>query len=365
MTSVVAPESPDGPTSEARLVERNSWKRLCERGLHWSRVHVAGFAVILGGLYWVVDAIIHVLFQADAAFLEQLFPFDASQLWMRSLAVLLIIALGVSAQHAIDAQQRLKKEAEAARESAELAHRTKSQFLANTSHELRSPLNAIIGFAEIMRDELFGPIGVPQYKDYCEDIYASGTHLLELINDILDLSKVEAGKLELREEAVDIGSVVESCVRLVRVRAQEGQVTLETEIEPDLPPVYVDERKMKQVVLNLLSNAVKFTPEGGNVETSARVTAGGQLELVVADTGIGIAPEDMETAISAFGQVESTLSRKYEGTGLGLPLVKALVALHGGEFELTSEVAVGTRAIVTLPSSRVRRDAAARHRQTA
>ena len=241
----------------------------------------------------------------------------------------------------------------AARDEAERANRTKSEFLANMSHELRSPLNAIIGFAEILCDEMFGPHGQPQYKEYAGDIKASGAHLLEVINDILDLSKIEAGKLELQEDAVDVAGAVESCSRLMATRAWKARVRLETDVEPNLPAVFVDSRKLKQILLNLLSNAVKFTPQGGTVTTAARIDEAGRFQLKVADTGIGIAPEDMKTALSAFGQVERSLTRKHEGTGLGLPLTKALVELHGGTFVLKSTPGEGTDAIVTLPSYRV------------
>ncbi len=330
------------------------WKGIWRAALRWLRAHLSASAVVLAALYWVVDALIHVFVLRDGPFIGQLFPHDVNELWMRSLAVALIVALGLYAQRAVGVQRLLRQEAETARQAAELAIRTKSEFLANMSHELRSPLNAIIGFAEIMKDELFGPIGRPQYAEYCEDIHASGTHLLEIINDILDLSKMEAGKLQLNEETVDIRDMIESCVRLMRVRAQEVSVALETKIEPDLPRVCVDPRKMKQILLNLLSNAVKFTPEGGRVETSARLANGGRFVLEIADTGIGIATEHVETAMSAFGQVDSSLTRKHQGTGLGLSLTEALVELHGGEFQLESAVNVGTRAIVTLPSHRVR-----------
>ncbi len=331
------------------------WKGIWRAALHWLRAHLSASAVVLGALYWVVDALIHVFVLRDGPFIGQLFPNDVDELWMRSIAVALIVAFGVYAQRAVGVQRLLKREAETARRAAELAILFKNdEFVANMSHELRSPLNAIIGFAEIMKDELFGPIGRPQYAEYCKDIHASGTHLLEIVNDILDLSKMEAGKLRLNEETVDIRDMIESCVRLIHVHAQEASVALETKIEPDLPRVCVDPRKMKQILLNLLTNAVKFTPEGGRVETSARLAGGGRFVLEVADTGIGIAPEHIETALCAFGQVDSSWARKYQGTGLGLPLTKGLVELHGGEFQLESAVNVGTRAIVTLPSHRVR-----------
>jgi two-component system cell cycle sensor histidine kinase PleC len=242
-----------------------------------------------------------------------------------------------------------------ARDEAERANRTKSEFLANMSHELRSPLNAIIGFAEIMKDQLFGPLGTPQYKEYSQDIWSSGTHLLELINDILDLSKIEAGKLDLQEEEVNIRDVVDTCVRLVANRAQKGEIKIHTDIAAEAPKLWADERKLKQILLNLLSNAVKFTRPGGTVSVTSTVAPTGDVVLRVIDTGIGIAANDIPKALAAFGQVDSSLSRKYEGTGLGLPLTKALVELHGGTLTLESQVNVGTTVCVSLPAVRARK----------
>ncbi len=252
-----------------------------------------------------------------------------------------------------EALRRAEEASREAREAAELANRAKSEFLANISHELRTPLNAIIGFSEIIRDEMFGPIGSEQYKDYIKDIHDSGEHLYSLINDILDVSKAEAGKLTLSESEVDIGDAIARCLRLVKERAERGGVKLAVEIEDSLPRLRADERKVKQILINLLSNAVKFTPEGGSVTTTARIERDGRLAITVADTGIGIDEKDMEAVMAPFGQVDSTLSRRYEGTGLGLPLTKALVDLHGGELTLESEVGHGTTATVRFPASRV------------
>jgi PAS domain S-box-containing protein len=246
-----------------------------------------------------------------------------------------------------------------ARDEAEAASRTKSEFLANMSHELRTPLNAIIGFSEIMMGELFGKMGDDRYRDYAKDVHNSGRHLLELINDILDLSKVEAGKLDLHEDDVDVGHVLANCERLVRERAQEAGVVLCVEAGGTLPRLAADETKLKQILLNLLSNAVKFTPAGGRVTLAAALNDAGELALSVRDTGIGMKEEDIPIALQPFRQIDNQLSRKYAGTGLGLPLTRALVEMHDGRLEITSAPGKGTTVIVVLPASRLRAPAGA------
>jgi PAS domain S-box-containing protein len=241
----------------------------------------------------------------------------------------------------------------AAKETAEIASRSKSEFLANISHELRTPLNAIIGFSEIMRDEIFGPIGNPQYRAYLDDVLESAQHLLQVINDILDVAKAEAGKLDLAEDEVDLGALARGALRLVEERAQRAELTLRLAVPEDAPRLRADERKLKQVLLNLLANAVKFTPSGGSIEVGARLDVNGDLLVTVADTGIGIAEADIAVALAPFGQVDGRLNRKYEGTGLGLPLSRALVELHGGRLAIDSTVGVGTTVTVRLPAARV------------
>ena len=236
-----------------------------------------------------------------------------------------------------------------AKEQAELANSTKSEFLANMSHELRTPLNAILGFSELMGNATLGPLGNPKYEEYVRDINDSGRHLLALIQDILDLSKIEAGKLTLDGEEIDVARTIRSCLVLVKERARNGGVELKTDIRQELPALHADQRKFKQILVNLLSNAVKFTPAGGEVTLKAWWREDSGFVFQVADTGIGMALADIPTALSPFGQVDST----HGGTGLGLPLTKSLVEMHGGSLDLQSEVGAGTTVTVRFPSERV------------
>ncbi len=233
------------------------------------------------------------------------------------------------------------------------ANRAKSEFLANTSHELRTPLNAIIGFSEMMRDQHLGPIGNSRYRAYADDIHQSGLHLLAIINDILDLAKIEAGKLRLHEERVDMRKLVAAALRLVRGRAKENRIDLRVRIEEPCPDLFADERKLKQVVINLVGNAVNFTLAGGSVTIDVKTDPGWGVKLIVSDTGVGIERDRLSTLFEPFMQAIPELDRKFGGTGLGLPLSKAIVELHGGTLTLESYPGEGTVATVALPIARL------------
>lgn len=236
---------------------------------------------------------------------------------------------------------------------AQIASRAKSDLLANVSHELRTPLNAIIGFSSTIKEEVFGPIGHEKYREYLNDIHYSGQHLLELINDILDVSAIEASALKLNEENVSLSDIIEWSVNVILPRAEHTQVRLTSVFDPKIPLLFADERRIKQVMLNLLSNAVKFTPEGGAVSVDAQLNNDGTLSFSVGDNGIGMNDDEAITALTAFGQVDSGLNRKHEGTGLGLPLTQGLMELHGGTLDIESIKEVGTLVTATFPKERV------------
>lgn len=245
------------------------------------------------------------------------------------------------------------KAIKASMEEAEVANQAKTEFLANMSHELRTPLNAVLGFSEVIESESFGPIHNAKYREYAKNINESGLHLLALINDLLDVSKVEAGELELDEEKINLCEVFQASATLLEDRAKTGEVDVELATPPDCPTLYADNRKIKQILVNLLSNAIKFTPAGGRVTMTAHVDPASGLVIEITDTGIGIAPDDIQKALSPFGQIDSKLVSKYEGTGLGLPLTKSLVELHGGTLSLQSEIGAGTTVVVRFPVERI------------
>jgi PAS domain S-box-containing protein len=250
-------------------------------------------------------------------------------------------------QKAIDALRLAKNE-------AELASRAKSQFLANMSHELRTPLNAIIGFSEVICQQTLGPMTNPKYSEYARDINVSGQHLLDLINDILDMSKIESGAADLYDEDLEVEDTIHPVFTIVRNRSLEKQVVLVLELDDDLPMIRADRRKLRQILVNLLDNAIKFTPAGGQVTLQVYVPAAGGVVFEIVDNGIGISAADIDVVLQPFRQVDGHLSRKYAGTGLGLPLAKALTEAHGGVFAISSEIGLGTRIKLAFPAERTK-----------
>src|SRR6187455_409531 len=249
--------------------------------------------------------------------------------------------------------EQAKAISDEARRRAEAASIAKSRFLAQMSHELRTPLNAILGFSEVMNNEIFGPHAVPTSKDYCNDIHNSGVHLLNLINEILDLSRIEAGRLELNEEPVSLLLVVEDCNHLLTLRAKNRGITIHEVFEHELPRLWADERAVRQICLNLLSNAIKFTPQGGEIWLKVGWTASGGQYMSCKDTGPGIPEEEIPIVLSSFGQGSNSIKSAEQGAGLGLPIAKSLTDMHGGTFTLKSKLRIGTEIIVTFPPERV------------
>ena len=235
---------------------------------------------------------------------------------------------------------------------SDLANRAKSEFLSNMSHELRTPLNSIIGFSEMIKNEVFGPVGQKAYWEYAKDIHESGQGLLRVINEILDISRIEAGERQLNESMVNIRETVTACLCLLEHKLSNNNLTVTVALD-DAPNVVGEELSIKQIVMNLLSNAIKFTPEDGRITISSTIDNEGRFHLSISDTGIGLDDEGIEKAMSPFGQVNSDLNRSGSGTGLGLTLVHSLVKLHGGEFELFSQKGIGTTATIILPASRI------------
>ena len=271
----------------------------------------------------------------------------------------LMLSMGRSVNRSIVGMIRLKfanadlvDHLRQAKEAAEVASRVKSEFLATMSHELRTPLNAVLGFAEMIRDARSGPVDT-KYRDYAGDIHSSGEHLLALISDILDISKIEAGRLELHEERISIGALAARCLSLIAPKAEDAGIAVRVRLPPELPMVRADEMRLKQAMLNLLSNAVKFTPRGGSIEIAAALVEDGGLEATIADTGIGMRREEIPVALEPFRQVDSKTTRNFGGTGLGLPLARRLMELHGGYLKIASAVGLGTTVTMGLPRERV------------
>jgi two-component system cell cycle sensor histidine kinase PleC len=249
--------------------------------------------------------------------------------------------------------EQAKAISDEARHRAEAANVAKSRFLAQMSHELRTPLNAILGFSEVMKSEIFGAHAVPVYKDYSADIHNSGVHLLNLINEILDLSRIEAGRYELNEEAVSLVHVVADCHHLLKLRASSRGITIHEVFEQGMPRIWGDERATRQIVLNLLSNSIKFTPQGGEIWLKVGWTASGGQYLSVKDTGSGIAEDEIPIVLASFGQGSNSIKSAEQGAGLGLPIAKSLIDMHGGTFTLKSKIRIGTEVIITFPPERV------------
>jgi two-component system cell cycle sensor histidine kinase PleC len=249
--------------------------------------------------------------------------------------------------------EQAKSNSDEARRRAEEANLAKSRFLATMSHELRTPLNAILGFSEVMTSEVFGPHASSAYREYAQDIHDSGQHLLNVINEILDLSRIEAGRYELNEEAVLLAHVVDDCRHMLNLRAKAKNQTVKDAIDPTLPRLWADERAVRQVVLNILSNAIKFTPQGGEITIKVGRTSSGGQYVSIKDSGPGIPEDEIPIVMSSFGRGSLAIKAAEQGSGLGLPIVKGFVELHGGAFQLKSKPREGTEAIVTFPASRV------------
>ncbi|MEK7820185.1 MAG: PAS domain-containing sensor histidine kinase, partial [Pseudomonadota bacterium] len=256
--------------------------------------------------------------------------------------------VGTNVTAMVEAEQRTRE----AQRLAESASRTKSEFLANVSHELRTPLNAILGYSDVMRNRIFGPVENERYREYVEYIHESGVHLLQLINDVLDVSAIEAGKLELNESDCPIPALVDAAVRMIRTRAENKGLTLAVDLPAGLPALRADERRMKQILINLLSNAVKFTKAPATVRIEAGIAPNGDVRIAVADEGIGMTAEDVEKALQPFGRTRGGIAVADEGTGLGLPLARALTEAHGGTLTVDTAPGRGTTVTLRFPSFR-------------
>ncbi|MER9430246.1 HAMP domain-containing sensor histidine kinase [Mesorhizobium sp. M0408] len=307
---------------------------------------VAIYAFASAKLWMPVEVIMAGLLISSLPF----FAYVARQLNRSSL---MLLSFRSEKDALIAELETAKSMSDEARRRAEDANLAKSRFLASMSHELRTPLNAILGFSEVMANEVLGPMSNPTYRDYARDVHDSGQHLLDLINEILDLSRIEAGRYQLNEEPMMLLSVVEDCCHMMELKARNKDIRIVQDFENALPRLFADERAVRQIALNLLSNAIKFTATGGEIRVRVGWTAGGGQYLSVKDNGPGIPEDEIPIVLSAFGQGSIAIKSAEQGTGLGLPIVQGLLAMHGGEFQLHSRLREGTEAIAIFPLSRV------------
>ncbi len=312
-------------------------------------IPVAAYALFGGNLREPVEAIMAGLLVVSLPF----FDYVAGHF---NRSTLMLLTFRTEKDALIAELETAKSMSDEGRRRAEDANLAKSRFLASMSHELRTPLNAILGFSEVMAKEVLGPMENATYREYAQDIHDSGRHLLGLINEILDLSRIEAGRYQLNEESISLAAVVEECCHLTELKARQKNINIVEQFEPSLPKLLADERAVRQIVLNLLSNAVKFTPPGGEIRVKVGWTAGGGQYLAVVDDGPGIPPEEISVVLSAFGQGSIAIKSAEQGTGLGLPIVQGLIAMHDGEFVLNSKLREGTEAIAIFPPARVMED---------
>src|SRR5262245_1002952 len=302
-------------------------------------------------LNFIIEGTVHgYILAAMAVTAHSYFVLLAYRLYSSTLAT---IEARAEKDALIGELEQAKAKSDEARRRAESANIAKSRFLAQMSHELRTPLNAILGFSEVMKSEVFGSHAVPLYREYAGDIHSSGVHLLNLINEILDLSRIEAGRYELNEEPSSLAHIVEDCNHLLKLRAKNRGITVHEVFEPDLPRLWADERAMRQICLNLLSNAIKFTPQGGEVWLKVGWTAAGGQYMSVADNGPGTPDDEISMVLASFGQGTNAIKSAEQGTGLGLPIAKNLVDLHGGTFTLNSKLREGREVIVAFQQERV------------
>ncbi|MDO6963906.1 sensor histidine kinase [Rhizobium alvei] len=299
-----------------------------------------------------MDMALTAMFTTSVAF----FAFLTARLYSANLQLL---SFQSEKDDLIAELEMAKSLSDEARRRAEEANLAKSRFLASMSHELRTPLNAILGFSEVMATEVMGPLNNQIYKEYVGDIHASGKHLLDLINEILDLSRIEAGRYELNEETVQLVDMTEDCIGMVQLRAKAKNIQIHDQFEPSMPAIWADEKAIRQVILNLLSNAVKFTPKGGEIQVKVGWTASGGQYVSIKDNGPGIPEEEIPVVLSAFGQGSIAIKSAEQGTGLGLPIVQAILHKHDGQFLLKSKLREGTEVIAILPAKRVLQTVAA------